>query len=202
VAEDIREAWATVLAVSDQDATPSWRLLSPDGVPMWAADGPVTSDELTSALDELLRPSRPAGVERIRPDLDVGARLGIDFAIRPCPPPPLARPGTAGSVLAFVERDRPSSRARLRSLAGAVSDADDAPFVMVVLDAADADEAEALRRELHPSVAVVADPSGAIARRAGVRVWPTTMRLDDLGYITGVELGADLGDRATAGRAD
>jgi hypothetical protein len=46
---------------------------------------------------------------------------------------------------------------------------------MVVVDAADGEEVDALRTALGPAFTVVADPDGTLAGGVGVRCWPTTV---------------------------
>jgi len=60
-----------------------------------------------------------------------------------------------------------------------------------VVDGATADEAERLVSGLGDDVVAVPDPAGAIAGRFGVRYWPTTLSVNELGVVTAHQVGLD-----------
>ena len=170
VNEDVRGGWRNALAIPVRDGQPVWRLVDPDGHVRWSHEGRVEGALLASMLDERLVSSVPAGFGRISPTLDVGNHVPIQLVTPQCPPVPLARAGTAGSTLVFVHKD---DGARLARLAPAHQDSErieDVPYVAVVVEGANREEVEALRKQWNIHVPVFPDQSGQLTRRAGVRV--------------------------------
>jgi hypothetical protein len=189
--EDVRGAWAEALDVPSGAGEPAWRLLSPDGGISWRHDGETTPEELAAGLEESLVKGPPAGAELVRPGLDLGARvrpIGLDPSFlgmleQPCPPPPVGR-GLGRVVVAFVRPDSDASRVELDRLMhehGAARE--NGAFVAVVVDG---ENAEGVEHEF----ATIRDPDGEMAARFGVRHWPTIVRLNELGRVTAVEVGA------------
>jgi hypothetical protein len=67
---------------------------------------------------------------------------------------------------------------------------EEGPALVMVIEGADAREAEALKNELGiEGMIAVADPTGAITGRFGVGVWPTTIALDASGVVLEVSTG-------------
>jgi hypothetical protein len=132
----------------------------------------------------------------VGPALDTGDQISA-LALRPdmigrfedpCPPLPLGRLGEQGAVISFVHTAAESSKAQLAAIAGERGlEHDEAPAVIAVVDG-DADAAEAYMRT-HPGLVAVPDPGGHLARRFGVRVWPTTFELDSDGAVAGFSQG-------------
>jgi hypothetical protein len=201
VNEDVRGSWSRAFGLRSASGQPGWCLLSPGGGVTWTHLGRATPELLATALDtHLHRSPRPVPVA-IRPTFDVGAQVDVtalqpgwfDLVESRCPPPPLGRGGRA-TVVTFVQRGSGSSEAQLRTLFRRHGQRDDAgPLVMVVVDGADAREAEALKHELGVDFVAVADPTGSITDRFGVGTWPTTVTLDQAGTVSGVEIGAATG---------
>jgi len=191
VTEDVREGWSTALALSRQHGL-AWRLVNPAGVVTWAHDGRVDAAVLASVLERRLDASSPAAFGVIGSEISIGATMPITLALPDCPPVPFVRPGTSGSTLAFVGTHSPAARQELARLRDqfAQRTKEDKPFLAVVVDGADAREVEALRAELHLDFPLFADPNGHLTRRAGVRLSPVTVTLDDRGVVTGVDMGA------------
>jgi hypothetical protein len=62
-----------------------------------------------------------------------------------------------------------------------------------VFDGATPEEIHELQRSLPEGVVAIPDPDGAISKRFGVRVWPSSISIDENGVITGFESGGDIG---------
>jgi hypothetical protein len=118
----------------------------------------------------------------------------------PCPPPPIGRAGVT-SVVAFVHAGSSASETAIRNLVGDYESADEQPMVSVVVDGASATDIERLKSQLHEDFVAIPDPEGAIARQAGVRVWPTTIVVNETGLVTRLDIGADPGDRRSSEKA-
>jgi hypothetical protein len=197
VQEDVRGRWADALDLRARAGEPAWRLIGPPGAVAWAHDGLVSGDRLGAALDRHLVRCPDASPAVVRAGVSVGDDASLvvtrdfsDLMVAPCPALPLGHAG-AGSVLVFVQNDSDSSRTRLRQLSGDFGESAGGPLVVVVVDGANAREAEALRTDLHADAVVLADPSGTMTDRFGITVWPTTIGLDPRGRVTAVATGAE-----------
>jgi hypothetical protein len=192
VSEDVDDAWAAALDIPSDSGEPAWRLLRPDGGISWSHDGRASPEQLARDLGSSLVNGSPAGAQLVRPGLDIGARLSpiaVDPSLlgmleQPCPPPPVGR-GIGPFVLAFLHPGSPASAIELDRLRREA----DGGFVAVVLDG----EGEA---QLADEFAILRDPRGALAARLGVRHWPTTLRLNELGIVRAVEVGAAQSERS------
>ena len=192
VNEDVDGAWSKALNLSA--GAPAWVLVTPSGGVAWAHHGSIQSDSLAEALDGHLFPSGAPGFGRLDPP------IGIDVTIPPwslhpgdqgsCPPPPVGRLDVR-SVITFTQPNSDSSRRAVqwvgRDLASDGSDV----YTAVVVDAPFADESDVRAAGLGPSSVVIADGDGVVARRFGIRRWPTTLVLDGEGAVVSVLAGAD-----------
>jgi hypothetical protein len=105
--------------------------------------------------------------------------------------------------LAFVQKGVSSTMEHLRRLArDHEAQAEGQRFLVVVVEGATADEAEALRTQLHLDFLVLGDANGALARRAGARFSPTTLTLDERGIVTKFEVGLDATNHDTGAVAE
>jgi len=198
VNEDVHGGWSRALGMKESRGEVGWALVSPDGAVTWRHDGRLSGDVLTRALDAHLSQSADASASPVLPRLEVGSTIAggllspglIDQVESHCPPLPLGRGGAKETVVTFVAREARASADHLRQLYsdyGQVSDG--TPLVVVVIDGADAREAEALRNDLGIDFVTVPDPHGAISDRIGVNTWPTTITLDETGTVSRMETG-------------
>lgn len=201
VNEDVAGGWAAALVIPHGSGEESWRLLAPLGGVTWTHQGRISAKELAEALDRCLLPTKPPRPGPLLPAIDVGARLSPvalvpSFGIRQahCPPPPVSRL-KKNSVVTFVRADSAASQAHLRTLAAQYGKGkDDGPMVLVVAEGA-ANDVARIQEQIGADWDVVADREGAMANRFGVRVWPTTLTLDQGGVVAAVEVGARLPDQ-------
>lgn len=200
--EDVRGSWARALDVTGGE--PEWRLTSPTGGVLWSHTGRLDPGELAEALDDRLFPSQPASPTEVTLPLRIGSRIAVgalefdphgvvEQVERPCPAPPFSRLGIA-AVVGFVQKGSQSSDVVIRQIAATYDGDDRTSLVALVVGGARADEIDAVQAGLPDGVLVVPDPDGALARRAGVRAWPTRIDIDDLGVITSIETGSAAGD--------
>ena len=198
VSEDVRGAWSTVLALPTRTSEPVWRLITPEGVVRWAHHGRADAELLASVLDERLVTSGPPGLGRIRPGIDIADLVPIELVTGHCPPVPLSRLGTSGSKLVFVHKDSAAAVALpARPWRDQADRVEDAPYLAIVVEGANADEAEALRKSWKLNIPTFPDQHGTLTRGAGVRFSPATLTLDDRGRLVGYELGVELGDHGS-----
>jgi hypothetical protein len=197
VNEDVHGGWAAAFALPSQAGEPGWRLISPGGGLVWMHDGRVTGEALAGALNEGLFPSRGPKPAMVGVAVGVGARVPghlldpFDAPEAHCPPTGLDRVGMAGSVVGFVQQGSRASVAQLQALAAQHAQRDDqGPLVLAVVDGAGARDVARLKAELGLEFDLVPDGEGVISDRFGVRVWPTTLRLDGAGTVSAIEIGA------------
>lgn len=199
--EDVNGGWAQAFALESHNRGVSWRLLSPGGGVTWMHNGELSSDALAVALDHFLLPSAPPQMRTLESRVSVGMQLasqslyptyaeGVAELERRCPPMPLDRLGNLGTIVAFVERTSVASHIQLRELAArAAQNPDGGPTIVGIVDSVNDDEAERLREELGVEFTAIADPGGHIASRFGIRVWPTTVSINTLGVVSGIDVG-------------
>jgi hypothetical protein len=205
VNEDVRDGWSELLGIARRARRPSWRLLTPEGSVNWVHDGTLEAESLAAQLERRLVYCEPAGPAHIKPAIGIGARFNIDLVVPPCPPVPLAHPGGSGTKVLFAQKEHAASLEYLSTFAGEQSPrSHDEASVIVVLEGASPDEAEALRSRLNIRWPVFPDPNGQITRRIGVPFWPSVLILDATGTVAGYELGAasrsrDSGEPQQAG---
>lgn len=201
VAEDVRDSWSQVLGVDVSETEPHWRLVTPAGAVLWRHSGPINSEQISAALTEHLKASRPAELVAIRPGTTIGDQMVINLVVDKCPPVPLRRPGTNGSKVVFVDTGH-ASTATLKRLGRAVSGSDDPPCIAVVVDGASADEVHALQAELGLDVPLFPDPDGAVTRSAGVCFNPAVVTLDPLGRLREIATTPEFTSGKRRGAAD
>ena len=194
---DVHGGWSRALEVRSRGAEPGWALIGPQGGVTWRHEGRVSGETLGRALDTFLQPSQDVSPAAARIGLAVGTKVIIgldpsyfDFLQSKCPPFLLSRGVTSNSVLTFVQRNASSSHAHLRQLyADYGQHGDKAPLIVVVVDRADANQAESLKNELGIDFVTIPDPAGLIADRLGVGTWPTTVTVDDGGIVSAIATG-------------
>ena len=219
VNEDVRGSWSTALGMEMHDGSANdlqWRLISPTGGVTWARNGSIEGQELARVLDDYLFKSPiPAAAQYTR-GVTIGTRVsGSAFASdvvgtwrgdladveATCPPPPFGRLGVQTSAT-FVSHKSFASDAALRKLASKTGSASDETFNTIVVDGATAEEVEQMRRSLPEGVMAIADPDGAVSKRFGIRVWPSSLVINETGSVTKFESGMDAGaSRPVSGEA-
>jgi hypothetical protein len=76
----------------------------------------------------------------------------------------------------------------------------DTTVLAIVYGAKTVEESRAFAARFGEGVEGIPDPDGEIARSAGVRYWPTTMTIDELGLVTSVDVGIDGYERRRGGQ--
>lgn len=197
VNEDVQGTWATILAVVHGSGQKAWRLVAPGGGVTWMHQGQIAAQQLATALNHYLISGPAPKPQSLHPINDVRTQVSPTALIpelpiqQPhCPPITLNRVGPAGSLVAFVRDASPASEAHLRTLSAQYgSRASGAPLVIAVVDGAGTDDVQRMKERLGLDFAVMPDASGTLTDRFGVRVWPTTLTLDDVGTVASVDVG-------------
>jgi hypothetical protein len=200
VNEDVNGGWAAALGVTERREQPAWRLISPTGGVTWMSDDAMTAETFATALDDHLFPSRPATTTVDR---------GLDMRVvtspiwwptfgPDCPPAPFAGRAAGRRSVVFAMAGSAPSETRVAQLAGQRrADTEDA-VVAIVRGATTREEAEAFAARVGEGVFGIPDPDGKLSAQAGVSYWPTSVTIDELGLVTGVDVGLD--DSAYRGR--
>jgi hypothetical protein len=199
VNEDVNGGWSRALELRAGPGEPGWVIIAPDGAALWTHQGRIASHDLATALDTHLRRCGDLRPSAFQTGVKVGMQVSatglysdmIDLAESPCPPLQLGGRGFGEAVVTFVQKNSAASAIHLRKLAGQYGQQEDeqGPVVVVVVDAVDPREAEVLTNELGLDFVVVADPTGKITDRFGIGLWPTTIKLDRAGIVTGIVSG-------------
>ncbi|HVF38657.1 MAG TPA: hypothetical protein VM939_02075 [Gemmatimonadaceae bacterium] len=211
VNEDVGGSWSTALRMQKQDGTVGdleWRLISPTGGVTWAHSGSLDAEELAHTLDVYLFTSPVPAPAQSTYDLPLGTKLSslvfesdvigrLNDMEEACPPSPFGRLGIDTQVT-FVSKNSKSSEAAMRKLGESRGESDDTSRA-VVFDGATAEELEHLRQSLPEGVVAIPDPDGVIAKRLGIRSWPSTIAVDGNGLVTTVETGAQSAVEADPG---
>jgi hypothetical protein len=195
VNEDVQQSWSRVFSL-DPERGQSWRLVSPNGTIAWRHDGRLDADTLTKTLDTHLHRSSKASPGASFYGPEIGSRISLDHLAggsfeppdAPCPPaPPLVWHAGPGTVVTFVHTGSPASASALRQVFAEYGGDDEGPVLVMVIEGADARQAEAIKNDLGlEGMTAVPDPAGAITRRFGVRMWPTTITIDESGTVVDV----------------
>lgn len=203
IVEDIGGAWTRQFGMNPEGT--AWLLITPNGGLTWEHEGLITQDELGETLDDHLRASPPPNFQTIgaavsathvAPRLSLGKRPATRR--RNCPRV-LTTPLT--SLVTFVRGGLAASERQLAQLSRvSPMDSDASIGVIAVVDGGD-DVADALS-EKFDGIEIIADTAGVLAERFGVRIWPTTVGIQD-GTVTGVREGLfDITIRSAADRDD
>ena len=193
---DVEGRWSQMLGVRSQGVQPGWALMSPQGAVTWRHEGPLNTETLGRALDSSLHQSQDASPAAARTGLDVGSQVIIgldpsyfDFIQSKCPPFLFSRGVTSDSIITFVQKSGPSSHSHLRQLYADYGQYAQKEPVLVIVDHADASEAELLKNDLGIDFVTIPDPAGLIADRLGVNTWPTTVTVNAGGIVSEIKTG-------------
>jgi hypothetical protein len=208
VNEDVQGTWSQALGFNERGGGFGWALLSPDGTVPWKTTSEAGVEGLGLILDEHLRrvgDFKPApqatrlqiGTRLSAADLTVNIGDLLDLAEAPCPPVPIARLAPKDTMFAFVHASAESTMQNLHNVIRHYAGPETA--VVVVMEGAQAEEAQTRQRQMGLDVLAVPDPKGKLSSRFGIDVWPTTVLVSAEGMVSNViaGLGAhDIDNRA------
>jgi peroxiredoxin len=202
ITEDAQGGWSAALGVSGAGRGPVTRLVDAEGVAAWAHEGPIEAAALAAVLRERLTACPPPAAEPVR------------LAVRSGDPAPGFFVETAAGqwteiqalrgrpvILAFVQTWARPCVAQLRRLQRLQEQNErTGTMTVAIVDGLGAEEARAFARRHGLTFPVSGDADGEIRRRYGIRVWPTTVLVDDRGRIAGTDMGTDAGALAALAR--
>jgi peroxiredoxin len=200
--EDDEGGWTRTFGVSK---TPSMYLLNARREFVWKHEGEPDPATVAAALDEFVVPTAPSD--------GLPLRLAVS-------------PGDAAPDAAFADGGRGYALHRLRGrevfvnfwqswsapcltelerLQRLHADGGQAPSIVAFHGGTDAKAVDDVRKRLGLSFPVVQDPQQQIARRYGVRCWPTTIKIDADGRVEHIQFGTahqhkppQVGDKSAA----
>ena len=157
----------------------------------------MESAELSLALDDYLFRSPVPQPAPIPSGLPPGTRISAGAFVTEvieqlieaddtCPPLPFGRLGIE-TELTFVTKDAKSSEAAIRKLASAARSDAGEKVQAIVFDGATQDEINELQHSLPEGFIAIPDSDGVIAKRLGVRVWPSSLSINGNGIVTDIE---------------
>ena len=201
--EDVQGGWSRAFDLPSGNRDLAWRLISPAGGVTWMHNGRLPAQTLTQALDHGLIPCSAVRSPPMSSSLKAGLLVEANSfrhdlieamdAEPTCPPLALNKLGIR-TVVAFAQAGSSSSAVHVQALARTMADARDEQQLVVVLDGADSRTARALQEALGRDHTVLPDVSGSIARRFGVRIWPTTLDVNRRGVVSSVRIGHEPDD--------
>ncbi len=204
IADDVDRSWSSRLELpvgrGTEYATEATRLVTPDGRLAWQSDGPADTEALVRALSDNLAPAPPPIFQTV----DVGVAVdhpAPDFFLEGSRRLRLTKLQGQPVVVSFVQPWAVSSTAHARRLERTGRRWEEmGGRIVLVIDGADQQAADEFVRANCPSAWGVGDSAGAITDRYGVRIWPTTLLVDDWGKVAAVEIGTDPGALDMLGR--
>ena len=187
-AEDTEDGWTRTFAVSK---TPAVHLIDARRKFVWKHEGEVHPDVLAVAMDEHLlaapaprsHPLRLAVLpgERL-PDVSFQDISGEQFALR--------RLRGREILLNFCQAWSAPCLRELERLQGLHKQAGESgPFIVAFFGGKDAKALDEIRKRHGLSFPLVLDAGQAIARKYGVRCWPTTVSINADGCVGHVQFG-------------
>lgn len=188
VAEDMEGGWSRTF---DVDVTPALFLINAGGEFVWNAAGELEPATIAAALDERIVPTpgprfRPlrlhVGIGDRAPDVDFRDDRGEEGSLRRLRGRPVLFTFWQSSSAPCLTELR-----RLQELRNA--DPQGAPFMVAFHGGRERKGFDDLRKEHGLSLRIVQDTEHRVARRFGVRCWPTTVTIGVDGLIDGIQLG-------------
>lgn len=192
VTEDVQSGWAKAFDLSNQERGLQMRLVTPRGRVVWAVAS-LDARQLAGALREHLEAGSFPEVQPVASGIQPGAEApGTLLELAPSEAISLRSLRGAPVVLCFVRADSESSDAQLTRLDRQVDIfSGRGSEVIAIVDQADERSAHALKHRLALNFHVSSDPDSTITRSWGIRLWPTTVLIDEYGLVESVQLGAD-----------
>jgi peroxiredoxin len=190
VAEDTEGGWSRTFDVND---APSLFLINARREFVWKAAGELDPAAIAVALDQHVVPApeprfRPlrlhVSVGDLAPDVyfrDVRGDEGGLRRLRGRSVLMMFWQSWSAPCLEELRRLRQSQNAGQRG----------APFIVAFHGGAPRKDFDDIRKEQGPSLTIVQDAEHRVARRFGVRCWPTTIAIDPGGRIERIQLGID-----------
>jgi peroxiredoxin len=191
VTDDVQGSWADAFEFRRDQRGPQLRLIVPGGRVAWSAEGALDAGQLAAALREYLVAAPLPESEPVALGLVPGAPAPATL-LELAPSEGVTLRALRGSpvVVCFVRANSESSERQLTRLEEqANAFARRGAQLIAIVDQVDAHTAHAIKHKLALNYHVAGDPDSAITRRWGIRLWPTTVFIDESGIVERVELG-------------
>lgn len=186
VTEDDEGAWTRTFGV---EATPSLYLIDAGRQFVWKHQGILDPDTLVAALDQHLLPGPPPRGRPLRLTVAPGERAP-DFAFQHAGGEfALHRLRGRQVLVNFWQSWSAPCLKELRRLKALHDGEHEPPFIVALHGGSDQKGLDTIRRELGLPFALVPDPEQQIARKYGIRCWPTTVRIDADGRVAHAQFG-------------
>lgn len=204
ITEDHESGWTSTFAVEKRPAT---YLMTADGKLVHGQQGALNSDTFTEALRKHLS-NRTAPPPTMHLAVDPGDPApDISFADDRGERGALHRFRRRGVIINFFQAWSSPCLTELARLQALHDDEKTTASVVAFHGGQDAKSLDELRKELGLTFPLVHDAQHRVARRFGVRCWPTTITVGSDGCVEHIQLGSarqyqgpkDAGQSATAG---
>ena len=183
--EDDEGGWTKTFGVSK---TPAMHLLNARREFVWKHEGEASSEEIVAALERYALPTPPPGFRPLRLEVSPGDAApdaafedsGKQFALH--------RLRGRDVLLNFWQSWSAPCLTELQRLQR-LHQGPEAPFIVAFHGGANGEAVDEVRKRLGLSYPLVQDSQQQIARRYGVRCWPTTVKIDADGRVEHVQFG-------------
>ena len=186
--EDSEGGWARTFAVA---STPSIYLINARGEFVWKHEGEPEAAALSAALDKNPVRNRAPRFQPLRLAVSPGNALVNALFDDDRGRLALHRFRGRQLILNFWQSWSAPCLAELARLQRIHGDGSDKPFVIAIHGGADANAPAEIARRLRLSFRLVQDDHQRIARRYGVRCWPTTITIGANGEVQHIQLGVE-----------
>lgn len=196
IMEDVRGSLSGAYSIErTRDGAVPLYLLNPGGYVAFQSEHLPETAHMADILRERLRESLPPRPRLQRLSVKAGEKaFNFQFSDDRGRFLSLNRFRHRSMLLVFARADSSPSLAVLRRLQRLQQRLDrKQTTVVAIIDEAEPDSLELLRREQDLSFTLVADTRGRIARRYGISAWPTTIQVEADGTIARINVGADPG---------
>lgn len=187
--EDDEDAWTRVFAVAK---TPALYLVNAKREFVWKHEGEADTAALAEALDKHPLRTRPAEFRPLQLTVSPGdAMLDATFDDDRAQSFSLHRFRGRDMILNFWQSWSAPCLKELARLERLHATGKERPFIVAFHGGSNSKALDDTRKRLGVSYSLVQDAQQRIARRYGVRCWPTTIMVDADGHVRQIQLGTE-----------
>jgi peroxiredoxin len=196
VTEDAEGGWTRTFGATK---LPSIYLINARRQFVWKHEGAPDPALLAAALNEHLLPAPSPRARPLRLAASIGDRAPDVFFHDGASGSALHRLRGQPVLLNFWQSWSAPCLKELRRLQGLHEQREGAPFIVAFHGGKDTKALDAIRKQLGLSFALVQDTDQEVARRYGVRCWPTTIRISADGRVEHIQSGISHEHRPASG---
>jgi peroxiredoxin len=186
VTEDAEGGWTRTFGATK---LPSIYLINAKRQFVWKHEGAPDPAQLAAALHQHLLPAPSPRSRPLRLAVSIGDRAPDVFFQDGASGSALHRLRGQPVLLNFWQSWSAPCLKELRRLQGLHEQREGAPFIVSFHGGKDTKALETIRKQLGLSYALVQDTDQEVARRYGVRCWPTTIRISPDGRVEHIQSG-------------